>query len=546
MRSFPLLVAGSDVAGSGWTYTARASAFLRERDKTFNRKRQLDLGEEPTAADDEIIAGRCAWDDGELNQRALTAAAAAAKEYGRFPLARRREIFDRIMQHIRDHAAGLVEVLIAEGHPRRLAEWETAGLIRGADARTLDWLEQQMHQEFADGLRRVRLARKPDGVVCVNPPQNAAASNSALGLYALFAGNTLVVKAPRSCPLGVMYLYRDLVAPVLDACGAPPGTLNVVSGKSQKITREWLKSELVNDVLFFGDSRVGLKLGADCIAAGKKPILELSGNDALVVWRDADLAEAAEALLEGFYGSGQICMVPKHAIVHPAVAEEFQRLFVARARELRPGYPEDPTVLLSPVLKADRFFELLQDATAQKVSMLTGGRRIDIDGEPAYDGFFFEPTVLRVDGLELADTLRCVREETFFPLLPLVVPRPRPDAELIEEIAGFMNRNPYGLRNSVWASDPEVLEALAARVNNGGQLKFNESHIGFSPYVATHGGTGLTGGVFGELNYVALRTTRLQAICFGLGQVEEESRRFPAGEVAVGWGPEGGATYVAG
>ena len=526
MRSFPLLVNGRDLAGRGWTYVPRAAEFLRDRDTTFNRKRQLDLGGEPTPADEAIMAGRCAWGDGEENLQAIEAAAAAAKEYGRFSLADRREIVDRIIDRIRSRAPEFVDILIAEGHPRRLAEWETAGLITGGDPRTIDWISQQLHQEFEVGSRRIRLTRKPDGVVCLNPPQNAAASNSAMGISALLAGNTLVVKAPRSCPLGVMYLYREIIAPVLAECGAPPGTINVVSGKSQKINREWLRSDAVDDILFFGDSRVGLKFGADCIAAGKKPILELSGNDGLVVWNDACLEEAAEALLECFYGSGQICMVPKYAILHPEVAEEFQRIFLARVKSLRPGYPEDPSVLLSPVLKADRFIELLQEATDQGVTVLTGGRRVDIHGEAAFDGFFFEPTVLRVEGLQLAGNLRCVREETFFPLLPVVVPQRRSNEELLDVIAEFLNNNPYGLRNSVWAKDPDVLEAFAERVHNGGQLKFNESHIGFAPYLATHGGTGLTGGAFGELNYVALRSSHLQGICFGTGQVDESSRRF--------------------
>lgn len=539
MRSYPLLVGGRDLEGRGWTYVAHASAFLRDRDATFNRKRQLELGETPAAADEELFAGRCSWGDDGENVAAIEAAAAAAREYGRFPLARRRKIFARMMDRIHTRAAELIEVLVAEGHPRRLAEWETAGITTGGDSRTVDWLMQQLHREFEDGERRIRLTRKPDGVVCVNPPQNAAASNSALGLFALLAGNALVVKAPRSCPLGVMFLYRDIVQPVLEEEGAPPGTLNVVSGKSQKINREWLRHDLVNDVLFFGESRVGLKLGADCIAAGKKPILELSGNDGLVVWRDACLEEAAEALMECFYGSGQICMVPKYSIVHPAVAGEFERLLLDRVADVRPGYPEDAATVLSPVLKADRFLELLHEATGRGARLLAGGRRVDIRGEPAFDGFFFEPTVVRVDGLEAADTLGCVREETFFPLLPLVIPKEAADDVLLEAVTDFMNRNPFGLRNSVWANDPAVLEAFAERVHNGGQIKFNESHIGFSPYVATHGGTGLTGGAFGELNYVALRTSHLQALCFGNGRVEETSRHFSARGTTGAWDGNG-------
>ena len=65
----------------------------------------------------------------------------------------------------------------------------------------MGWYFDQMRMETQYGDRRVVLSRKPDGVVCLNPPQNAAGSNAALGFSALLAGNTLVVKAPRSTPL---------------------------------------------------------------------------------------------------------------------------------------------------------------------------------------------------------------------------------------------------------------------------------------------------------------------------------------------------------
>src|SRR2546421_8181127 len=183
------------------------------------------------------------------------------------------------------------------------------------------------------------------GVVCKTPPQNAAGSNSALGVGAIVAGNALVVKAPRSTPLSVMFLYREIVLPLLERHGAPPGTLNVISGDTKQILRQWLASPHVDDVMFFGDSTVGMKIGADCAAAGKKAILELSGNDGIVVWDDADLETAAAAMCECFYGSSQICMVPKYAIAHPDVADELMGRLLARGADIRPGFPEDPNVV---------------------------------------------------------------------------------------------------------------------------------------------------------------------------------------------------------
>lgn len=529
MRSYPLYVDGADVEGRGWTYAVRASALIRDPEAAFNLKRGLELGETTTLTDD--VVGRCAWGDDEHNRAAVAAARRASRIVREMPLEDRRQIMLEFHEAVCERAEELVDLLVAEGHPRRLAQWEVSGVLRGSDPPTIDWYVEQLRQDFRteDG-RRLELVRKPDGVVCVNPPQNAAGSNSALGVLAVMAGNALVVKAPRSTPLSVMFVYRDLLAPVLERLGAPPGTLNLISGDTRRILRTWLGSPDVDDILFFGDSPTGLKLGIDAMTKGKKPILELSGNDGFVVWHDADLDVAAQTLTECFYGSSQICMVPKYAVVHPAVAEPFLAALLRHVADVRPGYPEDPDALLSPVLKSDRFFDFLAEARESGADVLTGGQRIDVEGTPAVDGLFFEPTVLRVDGLAGARELSCVREETFFPMLPVVVPDPATDDDaLATEVIDFVNANEYGLRNSVWTGDEAVAARFARGIVNGGLLKINDSHIGFVSYLSTHGGTGRTGGPHGELNYVGLRTTHLQGICWGTGAPEPLDPALAAG-----------------
>jgi len=118
--------------------------------------------------------------------------------------------------------------------------------------------------------------------------------------------------------------------------------------------------------------------------------------------------------------------------------------------------------------------------------------------------------VVRVDGLTEARTLACVREETFFPLLPVIVPAADERPALLDRVIDFLNANEYGLRNSVWASDEAIIDRFVEEVTNAGLLKVNESHIGFAAPLATHGGTGRTGGPHGELHYPILRTSHMQ------------------------------------
>jgi acyl-CoA reductase-like NAD-dependent aldehyde dehydrogenase len=512
LRSYSVFIDGEEVAGAGWTYVIRADELIDDPRGAFQAKRRLELDRDPTDADRRKCAGRCAWSTDEQGEAALAAARRAFSEWLDADVEARRELAGLLHSALVAHSEEIREVLIAEGHPRRLADIEVDGFVTALDPRTVDWCFAQMHQRHDVGDREVLLVRKPDGVVCVNPPQNAAASSAALGIMAILAGNALVVKAPRTVPLGVMYLYREIVIPTLLEFGAPAGLVNIVSSETKPTLRQWLESPLVDDIMYFGDSPSGLRFAEECLSRGKKPILELAGNDAFVVWRDAQLDAAVESLCQSFYGSTQICMAPKQVFLHPAVAEEFLELLADRVRRIAPRPLDDPEAVLSPVLKVDKFADMLAEVENAGGVLLCGGRRIELDGSPSPSGLFVEPTVVRLDGLEASRRVRCVGEETFFPLLPVVVLDPRPDDALLDEVLETMNGNPFGLRNSFWTGSDRIVDAVSRRVLNGGLLQINESHLGVSPYLATHGGTGQTGGPFGELNYPMLRTSHLQGI----------------------------------
>jgi acyl-CoA reductase-like NAD-dependent aldehyde dehydrogenase len=519
-RSYASYIAGADVESKEWVHTIRATAFLDNFMPSLKLRRTLDRSPHAGWDTNPNVVARCALTTEAQLQEALVAARWAAPRWATMPLETRLELGRRVHAEVLRRHADFIEVLVAEGHPRSLANWEIAGVLQGTAPESIELWKRQMHEERRIGPRRLMLVRKPDGVVALCPPQNAAASNSVLGVPALVAGNALVVKAPRSSPYGVMFVWREIIAPILEQLGAPAGTLNIVCGGAERILEQWLDSPLVDDIFYFGSSERGIRLGIDACTRGKKAILELAGNDGCIVWRDADVDRAAEALCECFFGSGQICMVPKYAVVHPDIANRLLERLVVLAGEVRAGRPEDPEVLLSPVLRTDQFFSYLSEALAAGARVLTGGHRIELDNTPSPTGPFLAPTVLRVDGLAQARELAAVREETFFPLLPIVVAGAADgadDAALLDAVIAFVNGNRYGLRNSLWTEDPAVIDAVAKRVHNGGLLKVNDSHIGFVPALSTHGGTGLTGGPYGELNYPLLRCSHLQGICIAEG-----------------------------
>lgn len=510
-------VDGQDIDSDQHIYTVTTSAILADAFSALTLKRRLERGTADVAEATASIVGRCAIADQSTVTLASAAAAAAAPEWAATPLATRLRLGTGIRQRLLQRHADFVEVLIAEGSPRALAEWQVAGLLEVFSDETLNWCAGQLEQRISHHARTLTIRRMPDGVVAVSPPQNAPASSALFGIMPLLSGNTVVVRAPRSAPLGVMYALRELVIPVLDELGAPPGTLNVFCSRPGPTISNWLRSIEVDDIFFTGGVARGLELERDCVARGKKPILELAGNDCVLVWRDADLELATEALVECFFGSGQICMVPNQVIVHPAVADELLERLRVTAALIRPGPPEESGVLLSPVLRSERFFAYVRDALGKGATLVHGGRRLETDGSVSDTGLFLEPTVLRVDGIATAKTIDAVGEETFFPLLPVIVPESQPDEELLDTLIRYVNGNPYGLRNSLWAADPGVIDRFVTRTSNAGLLKVNDSHIGFLPYLPTHGGTGRTGGAFGEANYPMLRTTHLQGVSVASG-----------------------------
>ncbi|WP_157472826.1 aldehyde dehydrogenase [Frankia sp. EAN1pec] len=517
IASYPLFIAGKDVEGDGWVYTVSARSLLEDVFASVSLKRALERDPESSDAAHPYVVGRCAVAGDGAIDLATEAAAAAAPGWAATALERRMRLGTLFREELVRRQDEFVAMLVSEAHPAMLARWELSCLLQVFSDESLGWYQQQMHTEFVHGPRRLIVRRQPDGVVAFNPPQNAPAPSAALAVLALMAGNAVVVRAPRSIALSTMWLMRDVVGPLLDELGAPPGVLNAVCANPKQTMERWLAHPLVDDIFYIGGSQEGLRFQERCVASGKKPILELAGNDGIVVWSDADVEKAAEAVTEAFYGSGQICMVPNYVLVHPEVADRLIAEVKRQAVAVRPGYPDDDGVLLSPVRRSEKFFALVRQALDQGAELVTGARRIELDGTPSESGVFLEPTVLRIDGMAQAHRFDAVRQETFFPLLPIVVAEPRPDADLLDSFVEFVNANAYGLRNSLWASSPDVVDTFVTRIVNGGLLKVNDSHIGFLPYLPSHGGTGLTGGVFGEANYPILKTSHLQGVSIARG-----------------------------
>ncbi|MBC9713270.1 aldehyde dehydrogenase family protein [Streptomyces sp. TRM66268-LWL] len=168
--------------------------------------------------------------------------------------------------------------------------------------------------------------------------------------------------------------------------------------------------------------------------------------------------------------------------------------------------------MLSPVLRKDGFLGAVDQCRRAGAKVLAGGHMTGLDGRPDPEGVWAAPTVVRVEGIETAATIPAVTTETFFPLISVVVAEPADDEPLLTAALAFLGANAYGLRNSLWSRDPEVIDRVATELANGGLLKINDSHVGFVPPLPTRGGTGLTSGPFGEGAFPMVLTSHVQGI----------------------------------
>jgi acyl-CoA reductase-like NAD-dependent aldehyde dehydrogenase len=519
MRSYPSVVAGRPVEVDQWIYSIRASAGLTDPEGAADLRLRLRRGEPEPLTDDRVV-GRVGTLTPEDHEHALEKANSAQREWALWSWEDRVRVAVAINERLAARREELEDVCVSEGYPRAVARWGIDSAVAVGGPEMFDAVAPAMRLAVAGraqdtGLRQAYVVRRPDGVVCVSPPQNASVFNAVLAIPTMAAGNAVIVRAPATRAYGVAWWWHEVVQPVMDQFSVPAGVGSLVCARAEVIVHDWLSSPWVDDIFFFGGSKRGIALGRECEAAGKKPVLELAGNDTLVVWRDADLMAAALAAAENLLASGQICMVPKRIVVHPEVADEFIEILAGIYRRALPAMPEDEDTVLAALAPNPLFDLMVRQGLAAGARLICGGARVAAIGEPEGAASFYEPTIMRIDGWATARQLDVVNEETFFPLLPVVVPDPGPDEDVLEKVLEFVEGNEYGLRNSLWTDDDHIVDRFLAGVNVGGSIKVNESHVEFVPGLASHGGTGLTGGVHGEANYPVLRTTRAQAISLG-------------------------------
>ena len=262
---------------------------------------------------------------------------------------------------------------------------------------------------------------------------------------AVATNSRMVLKPTEKTPLAALVL-----ADILYEAGLPPQMLSIVTGDPKEIADEMITNADAEMVTFTGGVPIGKYIASK--AGYRRMVLELGGNDPLVVMEDADPAKAAALAAAGSYkNSGQRCTAVKRILVHEKIADAFVDSLVQQTNKWLYGDPLDPNVDMGTVINenAAKLFERrVNDACAQGARLLVGNKR---------SGALYSPTVL--DGV--TPGMELVREETFGPVSPVIRFR---DAE---EAIRLVNGTAYGLSSGVCTNRMDYVTKFVSAFNVG-------------------------------------------------------------------------------
>ena len=437
--------------------------------------------------------------------RAIAAARKGSRIISRMSVWDRSRLCLKIADVMEKRADELARTLAEEQgkpyHTEAKAEVQTAIAGFREAAELVKWLETSFIP-VEDPNKRVFTIRQPRGVYAVvtpwNFPINIPVEYLAPGIA---SGNAIVwVPAPTTSVCAVKLME------CLEEAGVPAGVVNLVTGEGPVVGDEIVSNPGTDAVGFTGSSATGRRIAER--AAGKPLLLELGGNGPTIIFEDADLEAAAEAVAVGcFFNAGQTCSATEKILVHESVADAVAELLAAKAKQIKVGDPFDPQVTMGPLnneptaAKMDRH---VQDAIDRGAKLLAGGSRLAELGSP----LFYAPTVMAGVPSDSAFSM----EESFGPVAPLISFRTE------EEALQLADQGDLGLVSSVWTKQMgrafRCAEAIKTGIVNINEAStYWELHIPFGGASGKRSGIGRLGG-----KYTLMEMTDLKTISFDISR----------------------------
>ncbi|UWS04192.1 5-carboxymethyl-2-hydroxymuconate semialdehyde dehydrogenase [Phaeobacter inhibens] len=369
---------------------------------------------------------------------AAQAARQAFAEWRDLPAVQRKKILIRIAEGIEARAE---EIALCEC-------WDTGQAYKFMSKAALRGAENFRY--FADQVVQARdgqhlqsptlmnvTTRMPIGPVGVITPWNTPFMLSTWKIApALAAGCTVVHKPAEASPLTARLLVE-----IAEEAGLPPGALNTVNGFGDEAGKALCEHPAIRAIAFVGESRTGsliTKQGADTL---KRNHLELGGKNPVIVFEDADLERALDAVIFMIYSiNGERCTSSSRLLIQDSIRDDFEARLIERINNIKVGHPLDPTTEIGPLVSEEHFNKVtsyFDIATKEGATIAAGGEPV---GE---EGYFIRPTLFT----DARNDMRIAQEEIFGPVLTSI-----PFTTEAEALS-LANDTAYGLTGYLWTND---------------------------------------------------------------------------------------------
>jgi 5-carboxymethyl-2-hydroxymuconic-semialdehyde dehydrogenase len=386
--------------------------------------------------------------------RAARAASGAFAAWRDLPGAQRRRILHAVADAIEARAD---EIALLES-------WDTGQPLRFMSKAALRGAEN--FRFFADRAEAARdgqclpadaqlnyTSRTPIGAVGVITPWNTPFMLSTWKIApALAAGCTVVHKPAEWSPV-----TAQLLAQLALRAGLPPGVLNLVHGVGEQAGKALTEHPAIRAIAFVGESATGsaiMRQGADTL---KRVHFELGGKNPVIVFDDADLQRALDAVVFMIYSlNGERCTSSSRLLIQESIAESFLQRLSARVRALRVGHPLDPATEVGPLIHErhrDKVLSYFEVAKAEGARIAVGGTPLEGPG----GGHYVAPTLLT----HATSGMRVAREEIFGPVLTALTFRDE------DEAVAIANDVRYGLAGYLWTGEVGRALRVSERLEAG-------------------------------------------------------------------------------
>ncbi len=389
---------------------------------------------------------------------AVKAANKALKSWASVPVTKKVEILKKFLALVDKNKSNLAMTLCKEtGKPITQAIAEIGNIKIGFES----FMEKAKHlysdvipfgQEAGNDKTLQFTLREPVGVIAAIIPFNFPCDLFDQKVApSLLAGNTVVIKPPHQNPLTLIKLTA-----LLHQAGIPKNVVHVVTGEGAKSGNALASHPLVHKITFTGSTAVGIKTFQNAANHLAHISLELGGNDAFIVLKDADIDLAIEEMVWGrMYNNGQVCCASKRFLIQEEVVEKFVTKAKSRLKKLVVGDPTEKATEISclvTVQAAKRVEEQIKKVIAQGGTLVCGGKR---------KGAYIAPTIIS----NIPKTADVATDDEIFGPVVSIIP-----FKTVEEAIEIANASKYGLSGCVFTNDIKTAFNIVKKLECGGTV----------------------------------------------------------------------------